>query len=228
MDSARLSLYSAGMIDSQYENLLNDVLTHGTYREDRTGTGAVSMFGGRLDYDLSKGFPRITTKFVPMRAVKAELLWFLSGSTDRRELDASIWDEWTSPVPGTPDWDMGPIYGEQWRNALTNRGERIDQISNMLRNLREDPFSRRNIVSCWNLGDLSDMALPPCHTLFQAHVSEGRLSVQVYQRSADMFLGVPFNIASYALLTHMLAQQADLEVAGSSGLAATVTCTPTT
>ena len=199
------------MIDDQYERLLQDVLLHGEPRQDRTGVGTRAVFGRQLRYDLSKGFPRITTKFVPMKPIKAELLWFLRGETNinwLRLLDVHIWDEWADDNDS-----VGPLYGYQWRSWIDSEGRAHDQIKALIRNLREDPHSRRHLVSAWNVGDLSDMALAPCHAFFQCYVTNnGRLSLQVYQRSADLFLGVAFNIASYALLTHMLAQQADLEV----------------
>lgn len=197
-------------IATPYEDLLSEVLTHGTPRPDRTGTGTRSVFGRQLRYDLSKGFPLITTKRVHVRSVVAELLWFLSGDTNVAGLHDSgvtIWDEWADA-----DGNLGPVYGHQWRSWPTRDGGHIDQISRSLDLLTADPHSRRNVVSAWNVSDLEDMALPPCHLLFQFYVSGSRLSCQVYQRSADLFLGVPFNLASYALLTHMMAQQADLEV----------------
>lgn len=199
------------MIDVQYEHLLHDVLLNGEPRQDRTGVGTRSVFGRQLRYDLSAGFPRITTKYVPMRPVKAELLWFLRGEQHinfLRMLDVSIWNEWADDNDS-----VGPLYGYQWRSWIDNEGRAHDQIKALIRGLEEDPQSRRHLVSAWNVGDLDDMALAPCHALFQCYVGEGgRLSLQVYQRSADLFLGVPFNIASYALLTHMLAQQTGLRV----------------
>ncbi|MDO4887775.1 MAG: thymidylate synthase [Actinomycetaceae bacterium] len=197
-------------VNRAYEDLLEDVLTHGTFKADRTGTGTFSVFGRQLRYDLSEGFPRITTKFVPMKSVKGELLWFLSGDTNVRwlqEQGITIWDEWANA-----EGELGPVYGYQWRSWPTPSGEHIDQIAKVVKQLRYTPDSRRIIVSAWNPADLDEMALPPCHALFQFYVAGGRLSCQLYQRSADLFLGVPFNIASYALLTHMLAQQADLSV----------------
>lgn len=194
------------MIDDQYERLLKDVLLHGEPRQDRTGVGTRSVFGRQLRYDLSAGFPRITTKFVPMKPVKAELLWFLRGEKHinfLRMLGVSIWDEWADENDS-----VGPLYGYQWRSWIDSEGRAHDQIKTLIRGLKEDPQSRRHLVSAWNVGDLPDMALAPCHAFFQCYISnDGRLSLQVYQRSADLFLGVPFNIASYALLTHMLAQQ---------------------
>lgn len=194
-------------IDDQYERLLQDVLVGGEPRQDRTGVGTRAVFGRQLRYDLSKGFPRITTKYVPMRVVKAELLWFLCGEDNidwLLEQDVHIWDDWADT-----DGYVGPLYGVQWRNW----GSAHDQIKCLIRGLRDDPHSRRHLVSAWNVGDLDRMALAPCHAFFQCYVSgDGRLSLQVYQRSADLFLGLPCNIASYALLTHMLAQQTDLAV----------------
>lgn len=197
------------LIDDQYERLLHTTQLLGVPKTDRTGVGTTSTFGERLRYDLSRGFPRITTKFVPMKAVKAELLWFLSGSTsndDLHALGATIWDEWADE-----DGDLGPIYGHQWRSWPTYGGGAIDQIDRLVHTIRKDPDSRRMVVSAWNVSQLDSMALYPCHVGFQCYVAQGRLSLQVYQRSADLFLGVPFNIASYALLTHMLAQQTGLQ-----------------
>lgn len=199
------------MIDDQYECLLEDVLLHGEPRHDRTGVGTRSAFGRQLRYDLFHGFPRITTKYVPMKPIKAELLWFLRGEQHinwLRMLGVSIWDEWADENDS-----VGPLYGYQWRSWIDNDGMAHDQIAKLIRGLKEDPQSRRHLVSAWNVGDLDDMALAPCHAVFQCYVSnDGRLSLQVYQRSADLFLGVPFNIASYALLTHMLAQQTGYSV----------------
>lgn len=198
-------------VDDQYERLLRDVLDHGEPRQDRTGVGTRAVFGRQLRYDLSKGFPRITTKYVPMKVVKAELLWFLRGEQHINRLrmqDVHIWDDWADDNDS-----VGPLYGFQWRSWIDNDGMAIDQIKRLIMGLRNDPHSRRHLVSAWNVSDLPKMALAPCHAFFQCYVSrEGRLSLQVYQRSADLFLGLPCNIASYALLTHMLAQQADLEV----------------
>lgn len=193
-------------VDDQYERLLEDVLFHGEPRQDRTGVGTHAVFGRQLRYDLQVGFPRITTKYVPMKVVKAELLWFLRGEDNiswLQEQDVHIWDDWADT-----DGYVGPLYGVQWRNW----GSAHDQIKRLIRVLREDPHSRRHLVSAWNVGELSEMALAPCHAFFQCYVSNDRLSLQVYQRSADLFLGVPVNIASYALLTHMLAQQTSLSV----------------
>ena len=198
-------------INDQYERLLRDVLDNGEPRQDRTGVGTRAVFGRHLRYDLSAGFPRITTKYVPMKVVKAELLWFLRGEDNiswLREQDVHIWDDWADT-----DGYVGPLYGAQWRSWIGADGRTHDQIQKLIHGLREDPHSRRHLVSAWNVGDLSQMALAPCHAFFQCYVSnDNRLSLQVYQRSADLFLGVPTNIASYALLTHMLAQQTGLDV----------------
>jgi thymidylate synthase len=197
------------VIDTQYEDLLRRVLETGTPKSDRTGTGTISVFGERLRYDLSRGFPLVTTKKVHFKSVAYELLWFLRGEGNVRWLQehgVSIWDEWAAE-----DGGLGPVYGVQWRSWPTPDGRSIDQISTVLETLRRDPDSRRMIVSAWNVGALPEMALAPCHALFQFHVADGRLSCQLYQRSADLFLGVPFNIASYALLTSMVAQQVGLE-----------------
>jgi thymidylate synthase len=195
--------------DTQYEDLLRRVLEHGEAKSDRTGTGTRSLFGERLRYDLSQGFPLVTTKSVHFRSIAYELLWFLRGDGNVRWLQehgVSIWDEWAAE-----DGSLGPVYGVQWRSWPTPDGREVDQISQVLETLRTDPDSRRMLVSAWNVGALPDMALAPCHALFQFNVSGGRLSCQLYQRSADLFLGVPFNIASYALLTQMVAQQVGLE-----------------
>ena len=207
---AALGLEAPDGVDVAYEELLAEVLTHGVRKGDRTGTGTRSVFARQLRYDLSVGFPRITTKFVDMKAVKGELLWFLQGATNvhwLQERGITIWDEWADA-----DGELGPVYGSQWRSWPTRSGEAIDQVKDLISTLRKDPDSRRMIVSAWNVEDLNAMALAPCHAFFQCYAAQGRLSLQVYQRSADLFLGAPFNIASYALLTHMLAQQADLEV----------------
>ncbi|GAA4977937.1 thymidylate synthase [Kineococcus glutinatus] len=196
-------------LDTQYEDLLRHVLEHGTPKADRTGTGTRSVFGHQMRFDLSRGFPLVTTKRVHFRSVALELLWFLRGDSNVRwlqERGVSIWDEWTDA-----DGDLGPIYGVQWRSWPTPDGGHVDQIAGVLDTLRRDPDSRRMVVSAWNVAELDRMALAPCHALFQFHVAGGRLSCQLYQRSADLFLGVPFNIASYALLTHMVAQQVGLE-----------------
>ncbi|VEG30106.1 thymidylate synthase [Actinomyces howellii] len=204
-----LGLEPPAGVDVSYEELLAEVLEHGLHKGDRTGTGTRSLFARQLRYDLSAGFPRVTTKFVAMKAVKGELLWFLQGGTNVRwlqERGITIWDEWAQP-----DGELGPVYGAQWRSWPTREGGTIDQIRELVTTLRTDPDSRRMVVSAWNVADLDRMALAPCHAFFQCYVVQGRLSLQVYQRSADLFLGVPFNIASYALLTHMLAQQTGLE-----------------
>jgi len=197
-------------IPTPYEDLLRLVLERGAVKSDRTGTGTRSLFGQQLRYDLSAGFPLLTTKRVHFKSVVYELLWFLRGDSNvgwLQERGVTIWDEWASPTG-----DLGPIYGVQWRSWPAPTGERIDQISAALELLRTDPDSRRIIVSAWNVGEIPQMALPPCHAFFQFYVADGRLSCQLYQRSADLFLGVPFNIASYALLTHMMAAQAGLAV----------------
>ncbi|MDY5133524.1 thymidylate synthase [Actinotignum urinale] len=199
------------MINRQYEDLLADVLENGAHKGDRTGTGTLSVFGRQLRYDLQKeGFPRITTKFVAMKSIKGELLWFLKGSTNIRwlqEQGITIWDEWSDE-----NGDLGPVYGYQWRSWPTPDGQHIDQIARVIEELKTNPDSRRIIVSAWNVADLDNMALQPCHAFFQFYVADGKLSCQLYQRSADLFLGVPFNIASYSLLTHMVAQQVGLDV----------------
>jgi thymidylate synthase len=197
-------------VRTQYEDFLRHVLENGVPKADRTGTGTVSVFGHQMRFDLSEGFPLVTTKKVHFRSVAYELLWFLRGDSNVRWLQehgVTIWDEWADE-----DGGLGPVYGAQWRSWPTPDGGHVDQIAEAVRLLREDPDSRRIVVSAWNVADLSRMALAPCHAFFQLHVADGRLSCQLYQRSADAFLGVPFNIASYALLTHMLAQQCDLDV----------------
>jgi thymidylate synthase len=191
-----------------YEDLLRDVLTHGTPKADRTGTGTRSVFGRQMRFDLSAGFPLVTTKAVHFKSVAYELLWFLRGDSNVRWLDehgVTIWDEWAGA-----DGELGPIYGVQWRSWPAPDGRHIDQVARLMETLKNDPESRRMIVSAWNVADLGRMALAPCHVLFQFYAQGGRLSCQVYQRSADMFLGVPFNIASYALLTMMVADQAGM------------------
>ncbi len=196
------------MPDTQYEDLLRHVLDTGARKADRTGTGTRSIFGHQLRYRLADGFPLITTKKVHFRSVAYELLWFLRGDSNVRWLQdngVTIWDEWAAP-----DGDLGPVYGVQWRSWPTPDGGHVDQIAEVLRTLRENPDSRRIIVSAWNVGEIPQMALPPCHAFFQFYVADGELSCQLYQRSADLFLGVPFNIASYALLTHMIADQVGL------------------
>ncbi|HTL05480.1 MAG TPA: thymidylate synthase [Gemmatimonadales bacterium] len=193
----------------QYLELLRHVLEHGRRKDDRTGTGTLSVFGGQLRFDLAERFPLVTTKRVHLKSVIHELLWFLRGETNVQSLHdvgVSIWDEWASP-----EGDLGPIYGYQWRSWPTADGSHVDQIAEVVRQIRSTPDSRRMIVSAWNVGDLPRMALAPCHALFQFYVLDGRLSCQLYQRSADLFLGVPFNIASYALLTRMMAQVTGLE-----------------
>jgi thymidylate synthase len=195
-------------IDTQYEDLLRRILEQGTPKQDRTGTGTVSLFGERLRYDLSETFPLMTTKKVHFKSIAVELLWFLRGDSNvgwLRENGVTIWDEWASP-----EGELGPVYGVQWRSWPAPDGQQIDQISSILSTLRSDPDSRRMIVSAWNVGAIPEMALAPCHALFQFYVAGGKLSCQLYQRSADMFLGVPFNIASYALLTRMVADQVGL------------------
>ena len=193
-----------------YLDLLRHVRERGTRKADRTGTGTLSVFGRQLRFDLSAGFPLVTTKRVHLKSVIEELLWFLRGETNVRSLQeqgVTIWDEWADE-----QGELGPVYGRQWRAWATADGGHVDQIAHAIHLLRNDPDSRRIIVSAWNVGELDRMALSPCHAFFQCYVADGRLSLQVYQRSCDIFLGVPFNIASYALLTHILAQQADLKV----------------
>jgi thymidylate synthase len=192
----------------QYLNLLRDLLDNGAPREDRTGTGTLGLFGRQIRFDLSKGFPLLTTKKVHFKSVAVELLWFLRGDTNVRYLHehgVTIWDEWADE-----DGDLGPVYGKQWRSWASPDGRSIDQMKALVENLKTNPWSRRHVISAWNPADVDDMALPPCHCLFQFHVQNNRLSCQLYQRSADIFLGVPFNIASYALLTHMVAQATGL------------------
>jgi thymidylate synthase len=193
----------------QYHDLLQHILEHGTHKEDRTGTGTTSVFGYQMRFDLSKGFPVVTTKKLHLRSIIIELLWFLQGDTNikfLKENNVSIWDEWADE-----NGNLGPVYGHQWRSWPDGNGGTIDQITKLIHSLKNNPDSRRHIVSAWNVADVDNMALPPCHTLFQFYVADGKLSCQLYQRSADTFLGVPFNIASYALLTMMLAQVCDLE-----------------
>ena len=194
----------------QYLDLMRHVRVHGAEKQDRTGTGTRSVFGAQLRFDLADGFPLVTTKRIHLPSVVHELLWFLQGSTNvayLRENGVSIWNEWADA-----DGELGPVYGHQWRSWPAPDGASIDQIARLIEQIRANPDSRRLIVSAWNVADIPKMALAPCHAFFQFHVAEGRLSCQLYQRSADLFLGVPFNIASYALLTHMVAQQCDLEV----------------
>ncbi len=188
----------------QYLELLNKVMKEGTPKSDRTGTGTKSIFGYQMRFDLSEGFPLLTTKKVHLKSIIYELLWFIKGDTNikyLKEHGVSIWDEWADE-----NGNLGPVYGAQWRHWKTPDGGEIDQLSNVMRSLKENPDSRRHIVSAWNVADVDNMALPPCHSLFQFYVADGRLSCQLYQRSADLFLGVPFNIASYALLTMMVAK----------------------
>jgi thymidylate synthase len=194
----------------QYLDLMRQVRTHGVQKADRTGTGTLAVFGHQMRFDLAAGFPLVTTKRVHLKSVIAELLWFLRGDTNvrwLREQGVTIWDEWADA-----NGELGPVYGRQWRAWQAADGRQIDQIARVLEQLRHDPDSRRIIVSAWNVGELEKMALAPCHAFFQFYVAERKLSCQVYQRSCDIFLGVPFNIASYALLTHILAQQAELAV----------------
>ena len=193
-----------------YLDLLRDVRDNGTRKADRTGTGTLSVFGRQVRFDLAAGFPLVTTKKVHLKSIIHELLWFLRGETNvgpLQEVGVSIWDEWADEKG-----ELGPVYGHQWRSWPTPDGDSIDQVSAVLEGIRSNPDSRRLIVSAWNVADIDRMALPPCHSLFQFYVSEGRLSCQLYQRSAALFLGVPFNIASYSLLTMMIAQVADLEL----------------
>ncbi len=193
-----------------YLNLLQDILDHGTPKDDRTGTGTFSVFGRQLRFDLSQGFPLVTTKKLHLRSIIHELLWFLTGNTNIQYLkdhNVSIWDEWADA-----QGNLGPVYGQQWRSWQAADGRTIDQVSDVIQQIRANPNSRRLIVSAWNVGELDQMALMPCHALFQFYVAEGKLSCQLYQRSCDVFLGLPFNIASYALLTHMIAQQCNLQV----------------
>ena len=194
----------------QYLALMRDVLEHGARKEDRTGTGTLSVFGRQIRFDLGEGFPLVTTKKMHVKSIIHELLWFLQGATNvkyLRENGVTIWDEWADP-----EGNLGPVYGFQWRSWPTPDGKSIDQIADVVREIRRNPDSRRLIVSAWNVADIPDMALAPCHALFQFYVVDRKLSCQLYQRSADLFLGVPFNIASYALLTHMVAAQCDLGV----------------
>ena len=194
----------------QYLDLMRHVRDNGTVKSDRTGTGTISVFGHQMRFDLSEGFPLVTTKKLHLRSIIHELLWFLTGDSNisyLKENGVSIWDDWADE-----NGDLGPVYGVQWRKWPTPDGRTVDQISQIMQQLRETPDSRRIMLSAWNVGEIENMALPPCHCLFQFYVADGKLSCQLYQRSCDIFLGVPFNIASYALLTHMLAQQADLDV----------------
>ena len=216
-DSPGTAAPAGTIVRSQYEDLMRHVATHGVFKRDRTGTGTKSVFGHQMRFDLAAGFPLVTTKKVHLKSIVLELLWFLRGDGNARwlqERGVTIWDEWAAP-----DGDLGPVYGVQWRSWPTPDGGHIDQIAQVVEQLKTNPDSRRIIVSAWNVAELSKMALMPCHAFFQFYVApgasraqRGRLSCQLYQRSADIFLGVPFNIASYALLTHMLAQQCDLDV----------------
>ena len=194
----------------QYLDLMQRVLDTGSAQADRTGTGTLSVFGAQMRFDLAAGFPVLTTKRLHLRSIFVELLWFLRGHTNVRwlqERGVSIWNEWADA-----DGELGPVYGKQWRDWVAADGRHIDQIAGLIEQLKTEPHSRRQVVTAWNPGDLHAMALAPCHCLFQCHVADGKLSLQLYQRSADIFLGVPFNIASYALLTHLLADQAGLQV----------------
>jgi thymidylate synthase len=192
-----------------YLDLLDHVLTKGVRKADRTGTGTLSTFGYQMRFDLAEGFPLLTTKKLHVKSIFAELLWFVSGSTNvapLHEQGVSIWDEWADA-----DGELGPVYGYQWRSWPTPDGRQLDQLGAVIESIKNNPDSRRHLVSAWNVADLDQMALPPCHTMFQFYVAEGRLSCQLYQRSADVFLGVPFNIASYALLTQLIAQVCGLQ-----------------
>lgn len=193
----------------QYLDLMRHVLENGTQKHDRTGTGTLSVFGYQMRFDLSEGFPMVTTKKLHLKSIIHELIWFLSGDTNIRYLKENgvrIWDEWADE-----NGDLGPVYGSQWRSWPTPDGKHIDQITNIIHQIKNNPDSRRIIVSAWNVAEIENMALPPCHSFFQFYVADGKLSCQLYQRSADIFLGVPFNIASYALLTMMVAQVCDLK-----------------
>lgn len=204
------SLPTARPVRHQYEDLLRHVYFHGAEKSDRTGTGTKSVFGHQMRFDLTEGFPLVTTKKVHLKSIILELLWFLRGDSNVRwlqERGCTIWDEWAAA-----DGSLGPVYGVQWRSWPTPGGGHIDQIQQVIDTLKTNPDSRRILVSAWNVAELDQMALMPCHALFQFYVADGKLSCQLYQRSADIFLGVPFNIASYALLTHMVAQQCDLQV----------------
>ena len=194
----------------QYHDLMKEVLAKGVQKSDRTGTGTISVFGHQMRFNLADGFPMVTTKKLHLKSIIYELLWFLKGSTDNnwlKERGVSIWNEWAAP-----DGELGPIYGYQWRSWPAPNGQYIDQITEVIETIKKNPDSRRIIVSAWNVADIPRMALAPCHAFFQFYVADGKLSCQLYQRSADIFLGVPFNIASYALLTHMVAQQCNLAV----------------
>jgi thymidylate synthase len=194
----------------QYHDLMKEVLAKGVQKSDRTGTGTISVFGHQMRFNLADGFPMVTTKKLHLKSIIYELLWFLKGSTNNnwlKERGVSIWNEWAAP-----DGELGPIYGYQWRSWPAPNGQHIDQIAEVIETIKKNPDSRRIIVSAWNVADIPRMALAPCHAFFQFYVADGKLSCQLYQRSADIFLGVPFNIASYALLTHMVAQQCNLDV----------------
>jgi thymidylate synthase len=194
----------------QYHQLMQHVLDHGTHKEDRTGTGTVSVFGYQMRFNLTDGFPMLSTKKLHLKSILHELIWFLKGDTNiqyLKENGVSIWNEWADE-----QGNLGPVYGSQWRSWPAPDGQSIDQISQVIQQIKNNPDSRRLIVSAWNVGVIPQMALPPCHAFFQFYVADGKLSCQLYQRSADIFLGVPFNIASYALLTHMVAQVCDLQV----------------
>jgi thymidylate synthase len=200
----------AGETMKTYLNLLEHILQHGTEKTDRTGTGTLSVFGYQMRFDLAQGFPLVTTKKLHMRSIVHELLWFLKGDTNiayLKENGVTIWDEWADS-----NGDLGPVYGKQWRSWPTADGRTVDQLSDIVQQIKNNPDSRRLIVSAWNVGELDQMALMPCHALVQFYVANNKLSCQLYQRSADVFLGVPFNIASYSLLTHMVAQQCNLDV----------------
>ena len=206
---ARTGAAPADHPEWQYLNLLRDILDNGARRDDRTGTGTLGVFGRQMRFNLSKGFPVLTTKKLHLRSIIVELLWFLRGETNigwLKQNGVSIWDEWADA-----EGELGPVYGKQWRSWAAPDGRVIDQIQKLVHGLKTNPSGRRHIVSAWNPADVDDMALPPCHCLFQFFVADGKLSCQLYQRSADVFLGVPFNIASYALLTMMVAQQVDME-----------------
>lgn len=193
----------------QYLNMCKHILNNGTEKGDRTGTGTISVFGAQMRFDLQKGFPLLTTKKLHLRSIIHELLWFLKGDTNVKYLQENgvrIWNEWADE-----NGELGPVYGKQWRSWSTANGDTIDQISNVIEEIKKNPTSRRLIVNAWNVGEIDEMALAPCHCLFQFYVADGKLSCQLYQRSADVFLGVPFNIASYALLTMMVAQVCDLQ-----------------
>jgi thymidylate synthase len=207
--NAHAAISAAVHPERQYLDLLADILANGVRREDRTGTGTLGVFGRQMRFDLAAGFPLLTTKKLHFKSIALELLWFLRGDTNVRwlqERGVSIWNEWADA-----DGELGPVYGKQWRSWAAPDGRSIDQMANVVRSIRDNPASRRHIVSAWNPAEVEDMALPPCHCLFQFFVAEGRLSCQLYQRSADVFLGVPFNIASYALLTLMMAEVTGLQ-----------------